>query len=302
MERAESTQKRFGDASIISGFDDDGNRIPSQISDELSVGTQQDDVWDIARVPPIKQLYPTEKPGKLMERIIKSSTNKGHLVADFFCGCGTTITEAQRLERKWLGVDISHLAVRLITRRLVDSYGEGVSKTFEIHGFPKDLAAARELANNVKGGRLEFEAWIIEVILHGVMNERRNQMGFDGYKTFSINGKKHIVMIEVKSGNATPTQLNHFLKTIEDKKGHMGVFVCFADQITKNMQLIAKKEGLFIDEFGYTHTGKDKIQVISVEDLLDHKHPLIPDSTSETFKKAEKKRTTVDGTQSDLEL
>ena len=242
--------------------------------------------------------YPTQKPEALLERIINASTNEQDLVADFFCGCGTSVTVAEKLNRRWMGVDISHLAVRLIAKRLVDSYGDEIEKTFEIHGFPKDLDSAHELANKVKGGRLEFEDWIIEVLLHGIMNERRNEMGFDGYRTFALD-RKYMVMLEVKSGNASPTQLNHFIMTVKDKKGDMGVFICFTEQITRNMQLIAKKEGLFTDDIGNTYS--DKIQIISVEDLLEGKRPQIPQSKYETFKKAEKKSTDND-TQIKFEL
>jgi site-specific DNA-methyltransferase (adenine-specific) len=243
--------------------------------------------------------YPTQKPEALLERIIQASSDEGDLVADFFCGCGTAIATAEKLHRNWLGVDISHLAIKLMTKRLVDTYGEEISKTFEIHGFPKDIDSAKELANNVKGGRLEFEDWIIEVLLHGITNERRNEMGFDGYRTFVINEKKYIVMMEVKSGNASPTQLNHFIMTLNDKKGAIGIFICFAEQITRNMQVIAKKEGQFTDDYNNTHC--DKIQVISVEDLIEGKRPVIPQSVFETFKKAEKKSTGSD-TQIKMEL
>jgi DNA modification methylase len=243
--------------------------------------------------------YPTQKPEAFLERIIKASSNEGDLIADFFCGCGTAVTVAEKLKRRWIGVDISHLAVKLISKRLADTYGDDILKSFEIHGFPKDIDSAKELANNVKGGRLEFEEWIVEVLLHGVINERRNEMGFDGYRTFSIYDKKYIVMIEVKSGGASPTQLNHFIKTIEDKKGSIGLFICFANEITKNMQIIAKKEGQFTDDFNNTYC--DKIQVISVEELMEGKRPMIPLSRVETFKKAEKV-SIVEETQGKLEL
>jgi len=243
--------------------------------------------------------YPTQKPETLLERIISASSNRGGIVADFFCGCGTAVAVAEKLKRKWLGVDISHLAVKLITRRLIENYGDEVAKTFEVHGFPKDPDSARELANNVKGGRLEFEDWIIEVLLHGITNERRNEMGYDGYRTFTIYDKKYIVMIEVKSGNASPTQLNHFIMTVKDKNGAIGVFICFQEHITRNMQVIAKKEGQFTDEYNNAHC--DKIQIISVEDLLEDKRPVIPQSKFETFKKAEKKSTDSD-LQTNLEL
>jgi len=274
------------------------NRSERNVYLDTSKGRKLTDTWtDIPSFQTVNANrewmgYPTQKPEILLERIIKTSSNEGDLVADFFCGCGTSIAVSQSLKRKWLGVDISHLAVRLIVKRLVDSYGDDIIKTFETHGFPKDIDSAKELANNVKGGRLEFEDWIIEVLLHGITNERRNEMGFDGYRTFTINDKKYIVMMEVKSGNASPTQLNHFIKTVEDKKGAMGVFICFKEQITRNMQVIAKKQGLFEDQYGNTHG--DKIQVISVEDLLDNRRPAIPQSTIETFKKAEKKSTDTD--------
>ncbi len=105
-------------------------------------------------------------------------------------------------------------------------------------------------------------------------------------------------MIEVKAATP-PTQLNHFIKTVEDKRGAIGLFICFADQITKNMQVIAKKEGQFTDDFNNTYC--DKIQLISVEELMEGKRPMIPLSKVETFKKAEKVSIT-EGTQAKLEL
>jgi DNA modification methylase len=228
--------------------------------------------------------YPTQKPEALMDRIILTSSNPGDLVADFFCGCGTTIASAQKNNRRWLGSDISHLAVKLITKRLVDTYGEDIKKTFEIHGFPKDLDSARELAAGVKGGRLLFEEWIVEVMLHGILNEKRNSMGYDGYFTFDMNGQKNVGLIEVKSGGATPTQLNHFVMTVADKKAQMGIFVCFAEEVTDNMRSIAKKQGYFSPDFKY-----EKIQLLTVQDILNGKLPNRPASKVETFKQAERK-------------
>lgn len=272
------------------------------VRDYLKEGVPIEDYWyiDIINQSSNERLgYPTQKPEELLEKIVLASSNEGDIVADFFCGCGTSTAVAERLKRKWIGVDISHLAVKLITKRLVDTYGDDIMKTLEIHGFLKDIDSAKELANNVKGGRLEFEDWIIEVLLHGITNERRNEMGYDGYRTFTIYDKKFVVMMEVKSGNASPTQLNHFIMTLNDKKGAIGIFICFAEHITRNMQVIAKKEGQFIDDYNNAHC--DKIQVISVEDLLEGKRPVIPQSKFETFKKAEKKSTDTD-TQTKMEL
>lgn len=253
-----------------------------------SEGLSISNIW--SDLPPINSQakeglgYPTQKPEALMDRIILASSNPGDLVADFFCGCGTTIASAQKNNRRWLGSDISHLAVKLITKRLVDTYGDSVKSTFEIHGFPKDLDSARELAAGVKGGRLLFEEWIVEVMLHGILNEKRNSMGYDGYFTFDMNGQKNVGLIEVKSGGATPTQLNHFVMTVADKKAQMGIFVCFAEEVTDNMRAIAKKQGYFSPDFKY-----EKIQILTVQDILNGKLPNRPASKVETFKAAEKK-------------
>jgi len=248
-----------------------------------------DSVWDISAVFTLSKEhldYPTQKPLVLMDRIIKASSNEGDLVADFFCGCGTTIAAAEKLNRKWLGVDISHLAVKLITKRLIDSYGSKIRKKFEIFGFPKDLASAKELASGANGGRLKFEEWIIEVMLHGVLNPRRTETGYDGYMTFDAQTARATVLIEVKSGNANLTQLNHFIRTVENKNANMGLFVCFEEQVTSGMKKAAKQQGYFNqDQFGSQY---DKIQIITVEDLLDHKQPNIPASLKGTFKTAKK--------------
>ena len=256
-------------------------------------------ISDVFRIPFINPVaherlgYPTQKPEALLDKIIRASSNENDLVADFFCGCGTTIAVSEKLNRKWLGVDISHIAVRLIANRIGK---ENINKTFEIHGLPKDLDSAKELANNVKGGRLEFEGWVVEFLLHGILNEKRNQMGFDGYRTFDVNGEKQIVIIEVKSGGVTMAQFNHFIKTVEDKNASMGIFVSFEDQITKNMMIAAKKEGKF--EIN-RNVFSDKIQIATIEDLLEYKMPKIPESRKETFKKASKKSSEKD-TQSRL--
>jgi len=247
-----------------------------------------DSVWvDINPINPVAKErlgYPTQKPEALLERIIEASSNKGDVVADFFCGCGTAISVAQKLKRKWVGVDISHLAVKLITKRLMDAYGIGVRKTFEIFGFPQDIASARELATATRKGRLKFEEWIIEVMLHGVLNEKKNQTGFDGYLTLDMPWKKEFVLIEVKSGNANLQQVNHFIQTIKNREAVMGIFVCFAEQVTDGMKQASKREGFYLEQnFGRKF---EKLQIITVEDLLEDKLPNFPPAENITFKKA----------------
>ena len=255
----------------------------------LSEGRRIGDSWDIPIINASSKErlgYPTQKPLPLMERIINASSNEGDLVADFFCGCGTTIAAAQNLNRTWLGVDISHLAVKLITKRLIDTHGQEVRKTFELFGFPQDLDSAKMLATGTESGRFKFEEWIIEVLLGGVLNQNKNQTGFDGYLTFDAHSDKDVCFIEVKSGGATLPQVNHFIQIVEERKADMGVFVCFKEQVTSGMEKTAKLQGHYKEDlFGNNY---DKIQVLTVEDLLDHKGINMPTSNVGTFKSAKK--------------
>lgn len=231
--------------------------------------------------------YPTQKPEALLERIIKTSSNEGDVIADFFCGCGTTISVAQRLNRKWLGADISHLAVRLILKRLVDTYGEGVKHNVKLHGFPKDVASAKMLAQDTENGRFGFQEWVIEVLLHGVVNPKKTaDGGYDGYLTYQTDKTKEFVLIETKSGNVNVKNIREFVQVIDKQKAAAGIFVCFGDTVTKEMLKEAKAAGHI--KIGGMDTGLDKIQIITVDDLLDAKQPQLPNISS-TFKKAQKK-------------
>ncbi len=258
-------------------------------------GTEIDNIW--VDIPPIghsnddKLGYPTQKPEALLERIIKASSNKGDLIADFFCGCGTTVTVAERLKRNWIGVDISHLAIKLILDRLIKPYKNKekrvkIRDNIEVNGFPKDIASAKELAKHTKKGRIKFQDWIIEVMLGGVSNPKKSaDGGYDGYITFYKTEKqKEIVLIEVKSGKLGVKNIREFIQVINRQEADMGIFVCFEEYLTKPMLLEAKQEGYYSDEFHY-----DKIQIITIEDLLDDKMPQIPESIISTFKQATKK-------------
>ncbi len=238
--------------------------------------------------------YPTQKPEALLERIIKASSNEGDVVADFFCGCGTAVAVAQRLKRHWIGVDISHLAVRLMYNRLLESNNNNndtrrqIRNNIEIDGFPRDIASARELAVGTKKGRIKFQDWIIEIMLEGVSNPKKvGDGGYDGYLTLYRDAKKKdVILIEVKSGSITIEKVRAFINVVNHEKAVMGVWVCFADQVTKGMRIEAQQAGYYDQEaFG---TKYPRVQILTVEDLLEgktiaHPHPAM---FNVTFKKA----------------
>ncbi|MBN1185778.1 MAG: site-specific DNA-methyltransferase [Bacteroidales bacterium] len=275
-------------------YDSDGTERKQYLT--KSQGRKYTDVWtDIPSFQTVNANrewigYDTQKPEKLLERILLASSKENNIIADFFCGCGTTVAAAQKLNRSWLGVDISHLAIKLISKRLMDTYGKEIRNTYEIFGFPKDLASAHELANGTKKGRLKFEEWIIEIVLHGILNPNRAEPGYDGYLTFNIGKIKDTVLIETKSGNTNLSQLNHFIKTVENKKAAIGIFVCFSEHITKGMKIAANKSGYYQPKAFKIENKYFKIQLITVDDLLNNIMPIIPYDLS-TFKTAKAKDT-----------
>lgn len=204
VDRSPATQKRFGNAKIVSSHDSTGARQPSQTAGE-SKGVAMDDVWDISRVPPIKQLYPTEKPPLLMERIIRASTNEGDLVLDAFCGCGTTIVAAEALKRRWIGIDITYQSISLILRRLEHTYGAALVNSVITDGVPRDMESAVALAHK-RDDRLrkEFEKWALLTYTNNraVINEKKGaDAGVDGiayFKTGKDDNAK--IIFQVKSG------------------------------------------------------------------------------------------------------
>lgn len=260
------------------------------------IGVPMHDAWeDINFIGPTageRLGYPTQKPEALLERIIKASTNKGDLIADFFCGCGTAIAVAQKLNRKWIGVDISHLAVRLVYDRLLRPHegkkkiSQKVKENIEINGFPKDIAAARDLARKTDKHRMKFQDWIVEIMMNGVSNPKKvADGGYDGYLTFNKSDlRKDVILIEVKSGKVGVKNIREFIEAIDKGKASIGAFVCFADQVTEPMRKWAKKTGYYKPElWGQKY---DKIQIITVEDLLEGKSVRYPLYQNLTFKSA----------------
>jgi DNA modification methylase len=255
-----------------------------------------DDIPFINRAARERLGYPTQKPEALLERIISASSNEGDVVADFFCGCGTAVAVAQKLNRRWIGVDISHLAVKLIYNRLLEPHRDNpetfrdVMQSIEINGFPRDIATARELATGSQKGRLKFQDWIVEIMLEGVSNPKKvGDGGYDGYLTLYRDAKvRDVVLIEVKSGNVTVKNIREFIHVVNHEKAVMGVFVCFEDQVTKPMRMEAQQAGYYDQEaFGVKFPS---IQILTVEDLFEGKTLAHPNPTmfNVTFKKSYK--------------
>jgi len=155
-------------------------------------GVRENDVWIISVLNPAAKErlgYPTQKPEALLERIIKASSKEGDVVLDPFCGCGTTVAVAQRLKRKWIGIDITHLAISIIERRLKEAFPKA---KFEVYGTPKDLEGAEDLAQRDKH---QFELWALSLV-NAQHFKKGADGGIDGKILFKPDGKKNILLMK----------------------------------------------------------------------------------------------------------
>lgn len=217
--------------------------------------------------------YPTQKPLLLLERIIAASSNEGDVVLDPFCGCGTTIDAAEKLGRRWIGIDITYLAVDLIEKRLRHTYGDKITKTFETVGIPRDVGAARRLFET---SPFDFERWAVSMV-DGQPNEKQvGDKGVDGVIRFPTDGKGGTgrVVVSVKGGKQLGPQMVRDLGgTVSSQRAEGGVLITL-ETPTRGMIEEANRSGLFTVE----RHGKSfpKVQIITVPDLLAGKRPNLP--------------------------
>jgi len=213
--------------------------------------------------------YPTQKPLALLERIIRASSNEGDTVLDPFCGCGTTIHAAQKLGRAWIGVDITHLAISLIERRLKDAF-PGVA--FEVHGTPKDRESAEDLARRDK---YQFQWWAVSMVDARPYGGKKKGAdgGIDGILFFrSDKDKTEKALVSVKGGdNVGVGMVRDLIAVVEREKAAVGVLISLALP-TRAMEREAAAAGLFEGPF----ESVPKIQIITLAELFDGKRPRIP--------------------------
>ncbi len=256
-------------------------------------GTPVGDVW--TDIQPIQSQsaerlgYPTQKPLALLERIINASSNPGDVVLDPFCGCGTAVHAAQALGREWIGIDITHLAISLIEKRMKAAF-PGIQ--FEVHGRPKDLDGARDLAQRDK---YQFQFWVLYSLLENAQpykgGKKGSDTGIDGIIFFQDDDKiAKKAIVSVKGGeNVGVTMVKDLIATVEREKAQMGFFVTLAEP-TRPMVTEAVSAGYYESP----HMGAyPKIQILTIADLMSGKaKPNYPDLARGglNFKKAKVER------------
>lgn len=242
-------------------------------------GMQAQDVW--TDIPPISSNaaerlgYPTQKPLRLLERIIAASSNPGDVVLDPFCGCGTTVDAAQYLGRQWIGIDITYIAVDLILKRLQHTHGKKVRDAIDVNGIPHDMGSAQALFER---SPFDFERWAVSMV-NAEPNQRQvGDKGIDGVARFPLGGQgKRIgkVLVSVKGGkNVPPTFVRDLVGTIQQTEGAaMGVLLTM-QPLTRGAQEVIDKSGI------YRHPLNSQeypvLQHFTVRELLDGRQPKVP--------------------------
>ena len=242
--------------------------------------------------------YPTQKPVELVKKFVLASSNEGDVVLDPFCGCGTTVHAAEKLNRKWIGIDITHLAIGLIEKRLRDAFSD---VQFITHGVPKDLAGARDLANRGRTDKnyyFEFEKWALSLInaQPGNLGKKGADRGIDGNIYF---GKNSRTIVSVKAGdNVGVAMIRDLRGVIERENAEIGIFLTLTPP-TKPMIVEAAAAGQFEME---SFSPVPKLQIITIEQALElHDRALqLPLQRSDNFKQA--KRDSKKGDQPSLDI
>ena len=207
--------------------------------------------------------YPTQKPEALLERILQASSNEGDVVLDPFCGCGTTIAAAERLKRRWVGIDITHLAISLIRHRLRHAYGDGVEETYDVVGEPVSVPDAETLAS---ADPFQFQFWALGLVgARPTQPKKGADKGIDGRKYFhEVEGANtRQIVFSVKAGTTGPDHVRELRGVIEREGAALGSLICLRPP-TRAMRTEAASAGFYVSPWG----KHPRVQILTVDALL----------------------------------
>ncbi len=271
---------------------DPSGRIRLKIYLDETRGLPLQNLWeDISPINSMAQErlgYPTQKPLALLERIINASSNPGDVVLDPFAGCGTTVAAAQKLGRRWIGIDITHLSIALLKYRFQAMFPD---IKFVVRGEPEDVGAARQLAHD---DRYQFQWWALSLIrakpLGGQEGSKTGKKGadkgIDGVITFvDEKGKPKQALVQVKSGKVSSKDIRDLVGTVGREDAAIGVFITL-EEPTSEMRKEAVSAGFYHSPVW--NQDYPRIQILTIQELLHGADVKMPRLAAITFKQAEK--------------
>ena len=236
--------------------------------DEMPGVPLQNDWTDIRPASRSESLgYPTQKPQALLERIIEASSNEGDVVLDPFCGCGTAVAAAENLKRRWVGIDVTHLAVALMKSRLRTAFDLHPGADYEVVGEPTDVGGARALAEQ---DRYQFQYWAMSLLEAQPREQDRRRgadRGIDGVVHF-IDGPRrstHKAIVQVKSGKVSSPHMRDLKGTVEREKADLGLFITL-EEPTRDMRAEAASAGFYHSDIW--QRDYPRMQMRTVAELL----------------------------------
>jgi DNA modification methylase len=264
-----------------------GTPMLKRYVDEAAGVAAQDVITDIPHIHNLgaeRLGYPTQKPEALLERFIKASSHERDTVLDPFCGCGTTITAAQKLNRRWIGIDITHLAITLIRSRLTDTFAGNAE--YQVIGEPVSQPDAEALAVS---DPYQFQWWALGLVgARPVEQKKGADKGIDGRIYFHEGpGQTKQIILSVKAGKLHAPYVRDLRGVVDREKAAIGVLLAL-DEPTRAMRAEAASAGFYTSPWG-KHA---KLQILTVEELLAGRgidRP--PAQASVTFKRAPKAKT-----------
>ena len=227
----------------------------------------QNDWQDIRPAPKSESLgYPTQKPLALLKRIISASSDKGDVILDPFCGCGTAIHAAQDLDRQWIGIDVCVNACQIIEKRIRQHF-DSLWSNVQFIGLPKTRDDAQFMA---KDSPYHFERWAASLVDGMEANRKQTgDKGIDGWGRIPIKKGQFVdVVAQVKGGNTNPGHVQAFNGARQQAKADLGIFTCFEDRVTGGMKNAAASAGLFMDV--------PVVQIYTIEDYFEGRRPIMP--------------------------
>ncbi len=275
-----SSLKRWKGKKQKVTFDAAGKRNPTVEEGDASEGVAMNAVWSIPILAPVSRErlgYPTQKPRALLERIIAASSNPGDVILDPFCGCGTAVDAAQKLGRKWIGIDVTHIAIGMIEDRMRSGY-PGIE--FETIGVPRDLASAERLAEEDPH---QFQQWVSWQVGGFPREKKGADKGVDGWFNYlAAKGRIETGVISVKAGdNVNPNMVRDLGRVMERDKHRFGLFV-MKGAPTKGMRDEAASQPVIETEFGRFPA----LQFVTLAELFTGRKPKLPPLISPVKKAA----------------